>query len=99
MKTEGKQQLMKKSQADELRDFCNENYIVPARNRGEKTLTIRAGDVRYALNIRDRMPAICNALRGKKIEELAHVRLIEKNTPPSGAGMNSYFTYEILPLK
>lgn len=98
MKNEILLKVKEKTQADKLREFCNITYIIPARKRNEKTIIIRAGDVRNALNIHDRMPAICNALRGKKFEELAHVRLIDKKTPPSGAGMNSYFTFEILPL-
>lgn len=96
---EGSNQItLEKSQADKFRNFCNETYIIPARNRGEKTLIIRAGDVRNALNVRDKMPAICSSLQGKKFEKLANVRLVEKNTPPSGAGMNSYFIFEILPM-
>jgi hypothetical protein len=31
--------------ADEIRDFAYKRYIQPARQRGERQVTIRAGDV------------------------------------------------------
>lgn len=37
------------SQADRIRQYAIDKYIVPARRRSEKTVTIRAGDVHDGL--------------------------------------------------
>jgi len=33
------------SYANDVRNYCNENVIDPSRRRGEKQITIRAGDI------------------------------------------------------
>ena len=81
------------SYADDVRNYCLENIIRPARTRGENQLTIRAGDIHTAMGYRNRMPLVCAALGAKKFEEIAEVERISLTGPTNGA--NAFFTFRI----
>lgn len=80
---------------DKIRKFVCENFIEPARKRGEKEITIRAGDVHSRMGLSSRMPAVCSALKSK-IDRLCNVEILDIKTPLSGQGANFYVTYKIL---
>jgi len=61
------------SVADRIRAYVIERFIDPARQRGEATVTVRAGDVHSALNLSASHPNVCQALRGAKLQRLARV--------------------------
>jgi hypothetical protein len=79
---------------DDIRRYVIENLIEPARNRGTKEITIRAGDIHSALGLKDRMPMVCSALE-TKLDYMADVKVINIEAPPSGRGANYYITYQL----
>jgi hypothetical protein len=81
---------------DQVRDAAIEFYFGPARQRGDKTVTIISGDIHNCLKFSHRHPAVCNALQDKKqvLQQRANVELIgisDKN--PSST---TRFTYRLL---
>jgi 5-methylcytosine-specific restriction protein B len=80
--------------ADDVRQYCKENYIDPARGKGEKTVTIRSGDVHNALSYKDRYPLVCSAIGSNLFEELCNVRRISVEGPLNG--VNTLFTFELI---
>lgn len=80
--------------ADEIREFVLVAHIKPARRRGDATVVVRAGDVHEALGLKDRMPSVCGALDAAKFQEMAGVRLVNREGPPQGA--NVFFTFELM---
>jgi hypothetical protein len=82
------------TQADSIRVFALENYVEPARRRGERFITVRAGDVHRAMGFKNKMPAVCSALRARKFETLAAVKLVKAEGPSQGA--NLYLTFRLL---
>ncbi|WP_235008380.1 AAA family ATPase [Candidatus Halocynthiibacter alkanivorans] len=75
--------------ADRIR-FCALNYYIePARERGEASVSIRAGTLANALFLGNRMRNVCQALKGEKFQELANV------PPPTQAGANDSTTTTI----
>ena len=84
--------------ADRVRDFVVESYVEPARSEGLQSIRVRAGDIDKALGFRyRRLPLVCSALRSRKFEEQASVRLVGEDGPPSGASTNTTFTFELEP--
>jgi len=67
---------------DEIRRFSCDNYINPARERGENQITILSGDVHARMRLRSRMPAVCSALRSRKLQRMCGVRLIREIRRP-----------------
>jgi len=61
------------SQADEIRDYVLENYITPARERGDSSVTVVAGPLNTEMGLNMAWPNICQALDGKKFQDLADV--------------------------
>jgi 5-methylcytosine-specific restriction enzyme B len=80
--------------ADEVRHYCKETYVDPGRERGEKTVTIRSGDVHKALNYRNRYPLVCSAIGSNLFEELCSVRRISVEGPLNG--VSTLFTFELI---
>lgn len=85
---------MKETLANEIRKYCNETRIIPARTKGEKIVKIRAGDIRDEMNLKNKMPAICGALQALKFETYANVKRTSIEGP--GSGVNCIMTFEIL---
>ena len=81
------------SSADRIRRFILSRYVVPARSRGEKTVTVRAGDVHSQVSLRGQHANVCQAMRGDKFLSLANVRLRSSKGPLAGG--NTYFTYQL----
>ena len=81
--------------SDEVRAYCAEHFIEPARARGEAEITIRAGDIHRALDYRNRIPLVCSALGTSVFEEQYRVRRKSVEGPLNGS--NIVFRFAVLP--
>jgi len=79
--------------ADRIREFADEHYIQPARERGERQFTIRAGDLHDDMELLQRLPAITGALGADKFCAEYRVRRVSVEGPINGA--NCFWTFEI----
>ena len=77
---------------EEIRQFAGSKYIKPLWKNGG-TVQIRAGDVHKAMNLNNRMPAVCGALDTKLFREFFNVDLVSRTGPHQGA--NALFTFKI----
>ena len=80
--------------ADEVRQYCKDTYVDPARNGGEKAVTIRSGDVHSALNYKNRYPLVCSAIGSNLFEELCNVKRISVEGPLNG--VSTLFMFEVI---
>lgn len=85
--------------ADAIRTHAREKYVIPAKKRREKEISIRAGDVVRDLGLVGRTPAVCSALTGKKFWESNNLRLLKVNGPKSGQSTTVVCTYELVEPK
>jgi hypothetical protein len=88
---------------DKVRRSAAEQYINPARQRGDKTVTIHSGTfgkmlVEQELLPPNRFPLICNALQSKRFSIENHVTLEKVSGPPSGKSSTVTFVYRIDPM-
>jgi len=92
---------------DDIRRHVFHHHIKPAIDRGQKSITLRAGDIHSELHLHNRVPAVCNAMGSKKSIEIFNkwlrdlgysirIELSAIDTPPSGLGANSYYTYSFI---
>jgi hypothetical protein len=81
------------SSADRIRKFILDHYVAPARNIGDKTVTVRAGDVHSQMSLHSQHANVCQAMKGNKFLNLADVQI--KSFKGSLAGANAYFTYQL----
>lgn len=81
--------------ADEARAHCAKRYVEPAQKSCEKTVSIRAGDVRDAMGYRNRHPLVCSALGAAVFEQVCKVRCVGVEAPLNGA--NTTLNFELLP--
>ncbi len=82
------------SYADEVRMYCAKNILEPARNRGEKEVAIRAGDVHRDLGYKNRLPLVCSALGAAVFEEQYRVRRLAVEGPLNGANTLFRFSFQ-----
>lgn len=61
------------SQADEIRQYVVENYIRPARLRGDATVSLTIGALNNEMGLHMAWPNICQALEGRLFLQLANV--------------------------
>ena len=83
--------------SNKIRQFVAEQYVKPARARGDKTITITAGEVQKALGLKNRIAWVCTALRANRFQLENHLRLKDETGPPSGMSTTVKFTYEFVP--
>jgi len=86
---------MDTSDAERVRVWVEENVIQPAKERGERVVTVTAGDVHRDLGLKNRVPLVCQALKSKRLLEKNHLVLKEVSGPPSGLSTTLKITYEI----
>ena len=79
------------SVSDEVRAYVSEKYIEPARRRGERTVTVRAGDVHKALGLRNRVPLVIQALTSGLFQQLSAVHLIKTVGPKQSTTTELWF--------
>lgn len=79
--------------ADRIRQHVVIHHFVPARASGESTVAVQAGDVAREMDLHDRVPAICSALRSKMLRDLAGVGLAGE--PERRDGATVVFTYTL----
>jgi 5-methylcytosine-specific restriction enzyme B len=80
--------------AQEIRIYCRDKYVKPARENGEKVVSIRVGDVHKDLNLKSRFGSVDDAIGANIFQEIANVRRISKSGPPHAP--NAIFVFEIL---
>ncbi len=79
------------SNADQVRAFCRERYVEPARRRGDYSVTIRAGDVHKELNFKNRLPLVCAALGAAIFEQSLDMTRVAIYGPLNGS--STLFTF------
>ena len=62
--------------ADRIRRFVLSNYVEPARRQGREQITVVAGEVHRQMNLMNRVPAVVGALKSRRFEEMAGVKLL-----------------------
>ena len=85
--------------SEEVQQFFQNNYVLPARQRGIETIEVKAGEIHSKLGWTRRVPLVCAALSSQKLQRKTGVRLTEKKGPPSGQSPTVIFRYEIVDRK
>ncbi|MHB1936314.1 MAG: hypothetical protein ACYCOR_06985 [Acidobacteriaceae bacterium] len=85
-----------KSDAEKIREYARTRYIEPARHGGESTVRIKSGDIVKGLNLKNKTPNVCTALRSKIFQDVYGVRLLGEQGPPSGMSTTVVFTYSLM---
>jgi hypothetical protein len=64
--------------AERIRSFVCERYVEPARRGGASELSLTSGEVHREMGLSNRMPSVCGALRGRRLEERCRIELVEE---------------------
>ncbi len=83
------------SDSDRVRQYAFETFIVPARQKSEPLVIIRAGDVATKLGLAGTLPQVCGALGATTFETQFQVRRVYLHGPINGA--NTYFVFDVKP--
>ena len=84
-----------KATTQQIRDFVRREYIEPARRNKQPTVRVVAGDVHRAVRLHNRVPLVCQALRGKKFLEENRMTLEKLEGPQSGLSTTVAVTYRL----
>lgn len=68
---------------DRIRKFIRQNYVEPARRRGEQEVAMIAGDVHCRMRLNNITPGVCGALRSSKLQEDCDMLLVEEIRRPN----------------
>jgi hypothetical protein len=83
--------------ASAIREYASRTYVRRAKQEHLSRFTIRSGEVHSGMGFRkNRVPAVCSALRGKKFLEENGLRVVAENGPPSGMSTTVEITYEFV---
>jgi len=83
---------------DQTKRHVIENYVEPARNRGENKVRLRIGTVIKELGWRNRTPSVYSTLTSEEFQRQAGIRLVDKSGGPASGGPSTTWdlTYRIL---
>jgi 5-methylcytosine-specific restriction protein B len=83
------------SHAERVREYARRHYVEPARQRGDSTVQIVAGEVEKAVHLTNRTPLVCQALRSGKFLAQNHLVLEKWEGPKSGLSTTVRFFYRL----
>ena len=63
---------------DEIRQFVFENYIKSTLKQGKTQIFVTSGEVHSRMGLKNRMPAVCNALRREKFHVDFNIELVQE---------------------
>jgi hypothetical protein len=83
---------------EQTKKYVISTYIEPARQKGEKTVQVRVGNVQKELGWINRTPSVFSTLSSREFQQEAGIELIEKTGgPPSGGPSTTVeFLYQVL---
>jgi hypothetical protein len=89
---------MNTTKSDQTIHHVIRTYVQPARQRGERTIQVRVGNVQKELGWTNRTPSIFSTLGSRKFQQEAGLELIDKcDGPPSGGPSTTVqFIYRVL---
>ena len=82
----------------EIIAYVRDQYIEPARKRGERQVVIRAGDVHVEMELKHRQPLVCHTLTSEKLLRQCNMRLVNEKRGPrvhQKHAPNIWYTYEL----
>ncbi len=85
--------------ADRVREYAKEKYVLPARQQKQRRFSIRVGDVVRELKMNRAVPAVCSALKTGEFRESNDLRLVDTSGPKSGQSTTVIYTYEFVGTK
>lgn len=80
--------------AEDIRIYCRDKYVIPARLQGEKQITIRVGDIHKELGLKSRFGSVDDAIGANVFQDMARVTRVSKSGPPHAP--NATFIFKIL---
>jgi len=80
--------------ADRIREYAKEKYVLPARQQKQRRFSIRVGDVVRELRMNRAVPAVCSALRTSEFRQSNDLQLVDVSGPKSGQSTTVIYTYE-----
>ncbi len=85
--------------ADRIREYAKEKYVLPARQRKQRRFSIRVGDVVRELKMNRAVPAVCSALKTGAFRQSNDLKLVDTSGPISGQSTTVVYTYEFVDAK
>jgi hypothetical protein len=84
--------------AEEVRQYVSEQYVKPAKAKGETKVTIISGEVHDRMGLKSRMPLVCEVLRSQKFQEMYNLRLVQEVRAPrvKRDSSTNQFIFELL---
>ena len=90
-----KSRAPRKTTADAVRKYAKVNFVLPARQKGEKRVTFNARQIHQGLELSSSYPLVCSAIDAHAFEEFARVKLIKREGAKQGVSAD--WTYKVLP--
>lgn len=81
--------------SDQIRDFAAKKYIIPARQAGQKTVTVNVGKIHSDLGLKNRVPAVCSALGSKIFERQCGITQISWDGPLQSTSVNITYSFDL----
>jgi hypothetical protein len=86
-----KGQMMKKTGANEIRSYIINNYINPGRENHLKEVHLRSGNIHKELNLKNKMPSVCQVIDGEIFQKQANVTQISRKGPEKSSTVEWVF--------
>jgi phosphoribosyl-dephospho-CoA transferase len=80
----GRHKIAAMGEAEQVRQYAYQNYILPARQKKLLTVTFSAGPIHKALKLQRLMPCVCDALDTALFERQYNIKKVGRTTPKHG---------------
>lgn len=82
--------------SNSVREYVRKRYLEPSRARGESQVRVVVGEVHRGLGLANRVPLVCNALKGSRFLQQNGLKLEKVEGPPSGLSTTVVYTFSFV---
>jgi 5-methylcytosine-specific restriction enzyme B len=83
--------MKKLATADKVREYVLVTFILPARRRGERTISFSSSDIHNGMGLKGRFPLVCSSIDADKFLEYANVVLASREGPKQSSTVRWVF--------
>ena len=82
------------SLADDVRKYCTDHYVIPARNAGQTSIRVNVGEVHKAMRYSQRLPLVASALTAMRFRKANRLKLVGIEGPGQSTTTTLVFELE-----
>ncbi len=87
--------MKKTATADDIREYVLITHILPARRRGDTTVSFSSAGIHNGMGLKERFPLVCSTIDADKFLDYANILLVKREGPKQSSTVRWKFDVKV----